>query len=28
MHLAKPVEPHELVATIAAFTQWMHRSGS
>jgi CheY-like chemotaxis protein/nitrogen-specific signal transduction histidine kinase len=27
MHLAKPVEPHELVATIAAFTQWMHRSG-
>jgi CheY-like chemotaxis protein len=28
MHLAKPVEPHELVATVAAFTQWMHRSGS
>jgi CheY-like chemotaxis protein/anti-sigma regulatory factor (Ser/Thr protein kinase) len=27
MHLAKPVEPHELVATIAAFTQWMHRPG-
>ncbi|HVW65269.1 MAG TPA: ATP-binding protein [Nitrosospira sp.] len=24
MHLSKPVEPHELVATIAAFTQWMH----
>jgi PAS domain S-box-containing protein len=24
MHLSKPVEPHELVATVAAFTQWMH----
>jgi PAS domain S-box-containing protein len=28
MHLAKPVEPHELVATIAAFTQWIHKPGS
>ena len=28
MHLSKPVEPHELVATIGTLTRWMHKPDS